>query len=170
MILGMSVPAFTAFHVALSLIGLLSGVIVLLGLLNGKSLPGWTALFLVTTIATSATGFLFQSPSVDPARIVGVISLIVLAGAVAALYIYHLRGAWRSVYISTAILALYLNAFVGVAQAFQKIPFLHALAPLGSERPFLVAQSIVLVLFVLAAVFSLKRFHPIPVAPDPVAR
>jgi len=164
MILGMSVPAFTAFHVALSLIGLLSGVIVLFGMLTGRRLPGWTALFLVTTIATSATGFLFHSASFGPPHIVGVISLIVLAGAVAALYIYHLRGAWRSVYIATAILALYLNAFVGVVQAFQKIPFLHALAPLGSEPPFLVAQSVVLVLFVLAAVFSLKRFHPMPVA------
>src|SRR5580658_8149850 len=133
MILGMSVPAFTAFHVAISLIGLLSGVIVLFGMLTDRKLRGWTALFLITTIATSATGFLFHSASFGPPHIVGVISLIVLAAAVAALYIYHLSGAWRSVYIATAILALYLNAFVGVVQAFQKIPFLHALAPLGSE-------------------------------------
>jgi hypothetical protein len=164
MILGMSVPAFTTFHVALSLIGLLSGVIVLFGMLNGRRLPRWTALFLVTTIATSATGFLFHSTSFGPPHVVGVISLVVLAAAVAALYIYHLSGAWRSVYIATAVLALYLNAFVGVVQAFQKIPVLHALAPLGSEPPFLVAQLVVLILFVLAAVLSLKRFHPMPVA------
>jgi hypothetical protein len=164
MILGMSVPAFTAFHVVLSLIGLLSGVIVLFGMLKNRRLPGWTALFLATTIATSATGFLFHSASFGPPHVVGVISLIVLAGAVAALYAYHLSGPWRSVYIATAVLALYLNAFVGVVQAFQKIPFLHALAPLGSEPPFLVAQSAVLILFVIAAVLSLNKFHPMPVA------
>jgi hypothetical protein len=164
MILGMSVPVFTAFHVAISLIGLFSGVIVLLGMLTDRRLPGWTALFLVTTIATSATGFLFHSASFGPPHIVGVISLIVLAAAVAGLYIYHLSGAWRSVYIATAIFAFYLNAFVGVVQAFQKIPSLHALAPQGSEPPFLVAQALLLVLFVLAAVLSLKRFHPLPVA------
>jgi hypothetical protein len=164
MILGMSVPAFTAFHVALSLIGLLSGLIILLGMLNDRRLPGWTALFLVTTIATSATGFLFHSASFGPPHIVGVISLIVLAVAVAALYIYHLSGAWRSAYVATALFAFYLNAFVGVVQAFQKIAFLHAFAPQGSEPPFLVAQAALLVLFVLAGVLSLRRFHPLPVA------
>jgi hypothetical protein len=164
MILGMSVPAFTAFHVAISLIGLLSGVIVLFGMLTDRKLRGWTALFLITTIATSATGFLFHSASFGPPHIVGVISLIVLAAAVAALYIYHLSGAWRSVYIATAIFAFYLNAFVGVVQAFQKISFLHALAPQGSEPPFLVAQSVLLLLFVIAGFLSLKRFHPMPVA------
>jgi len=164
MILGLSVQAFTAFHVALSVVGLLSGVIVVLGLLNGWRLPGWTALFLVTTIATSATGFLFHSPSFGPPQVVGVISLIVLAAAVAAQYIYHLAGRWRVVYVVTAVLAFYLNAFVGVAQAFQKIPLLHGLAPTGSEPPFLVAQAAVLALFVVIAVLSLKRFHPLPVA------
>jgi magnesium-transporting ATPase (P-type) len=164
MILGMSVPVFTDFHVALSLIGLLSGAIVLLGMLKDRRLPGWTAVFLVTTIATSATGFLFHFTSFGPPEIVGVISLVVLAAAVAALYGYHLSGAWRSVYVVSALFALYLNAFVGVVQAFQKIPTLHALAPLGNEPPFLVAQSILLVLFVLAGILSLRRFHPMPVA------
>lgn len=164
MILGMSVPDFTAFHVALSLIGLLSGAIVLLGMLSDRRLPRWTALFLVTTIATSVTGFLFHSATFGPPHVVGVISLIVLAAGVAALYVYRLSGAWLSVYVATAVLALYLNAFVGVAQAFQKIPVLHALAPLGSEPPFLVAQLVVLILFVLAAFLSLKRFRPMPVA------
>jgi hypothetical protein len=164
MILGMSVRAFTVFHVALSFVGLLSGVVVVLGMLNDMRLPRWTALFVVTTIATSATGFLFHSSSFDPPQVVGVISLIVLTGAVAALYIYRLSGGWRSVYVAAAVLALYLNAFVGIAQAFQKIPLLQALAPTGSEPPFLLAQAVVLMLFVLIAVLSLKRFHPSPVA------
>jgi hypothetical protein len=164
MILGMSVGAFTAFHVALSCIGLLSGVVVVLGMLNDMQLSRWTALFVVTTIATSATGFLFHSPSFDPAQVVGLISLVVLTAAVAALYIYHLAGGWRSVYVAAAVLALYLNAFVGVAQAFQKIPFLHALAPTGAEPPFLLAQAVVLALFVLIAILSLQRFHPSSIA------
>jgi hypothetical protein len=164
MILGMSVHAFTAFHVALSLAGLLSGLIVVLGMLNDTQLPRWTALFVATTIATSATGFLFHSASFGPPHLIGVISLIVLTSAVAALYIYRLARGWRSVYIAAAVLALYLNVFVGVAQAFQKIPLLHALAPTGSEAPFLMAQGLVLAVFVLATVLSLRRFHPSPVA------
>jgi hypothetical protein len=165
MVLGMSVQAFTAFHIALSVAGLLSGVVVVLGMLKDKRLPRWTAVFVITTIATSATGFLFHSLSFGPPHLIGVISLIVLTGAVAALYIYRLSDGWRSVFVATAVLALYLNAFVGVAQAFQKIAFLHALAPTGSEPPFLMAQAVVLMLFVLIAVPSLTRFHPSSVTP-----
>jgi hypothetical protein len=165
MILGMSVQAFTALHVAISLIGLLSGVIVVLGMLNDNRLPRWTALFVITTIATSATGFLFHSTSFGPPQVVGVISLIVLLGTVGALYVYHLSGRWRSVYVVTAVLALYLNAFVGVVQAFQKIPALHALAPTGSEPPFLAAQAVLLVLFVLIGILGVKKFHPSLIAP-----
>ncbi len=113
MILGMSVQAFTALHVAISLIGLLSGVIVVLGMLNDNRLPRWTALFVITTIATSATGFLFHSTSFGPPQVVGVISLIVLLGTVGALYVYHLSGRWRSVYVVTAVLALYLERLRG---------------------------------------------------------
>jgi hypothetical protein len=170
MILGMSGHAFTGFHVALSFTGLLSGVVVVLGMLNDIKLPRWTALFVVTTLATSVTGFLFHSASFSPTQVIGVISLIVLTAAVAALYIYHLAGGWRSVYVAAAVVALYLNAFVGVAQAFQKIPVLHALAPTGSEPPFLLAQAVVLALFVLLAVLSLKRFQASSVAPALNAR
>jgi len=170
MILGMSDHAFTAFNVALSFLGLLSGVVVVLGMLSDIKLPRWTALFVLTTIATSATGFLFHSASFDPPQVIGVISLIALTAAVAALYIYRLSGGWRSVYVAAAVLALYLNAFVGVAQAFQKIPVLHTLAPTGSEPPFLLAQAVVLALFVLTSVLSLKRFQASAVAPALNAR
>ena len=116
-------------HVALSLIGIVSGFVVLYGLLIGRSLGGWTALFLATTILTSITGFPLAPFGFDPPRAVGVISLVLLALAVAALYMFRLAGAWRWVYVGGAIAALYLNVFVAVVQAFQKLPFLQPLAP-----------------------------------------
>jgi hypothetical protein len=160
MILGMSTAAFTLFHVILSLIGIAAGGIVALGLRSARALPGWTVLFLITTVATSVTGFFFHSLAFGPPHVVGVISLIVLAVAIFALYVRHLKGAWRWIYVTTALLALYLNVFVGVVQAFQKLPVLHQLAPNGSEPPFAVAQLVVVALFVWLGVVSVKRFHP----------
>jgi hypothetical protein len=163
MILGMSTPTFTTVHVVLSLIGIITGAVVLLGMLGAKRLDGWTALFLATTVLTSVTGFLFHSASFGPPHVVGVISLVVLAVAILALYLYRLAGAWRWIYIVGAVLALYLNVFVGVVQAFQKLPALAALAalaPTQSEPPFLVAQLVVLAAFVLLGITAVKRFRP----------
>jgi len=147
-------------HVALSLIGIASGLIVLYGLLTGKLLRGWTALFLATTILTSVTGYPLPPFGFDPPRAVGTLSLVLLAAAVLALYAFHLAGAWRWIYVATAIAALYLNVFVGVIQAFLKLPSLHALAPTQSEPPFLVTQIVVLAAFVGLGVLALIRFHP----------
>jgi hypothetical protein len=147
-------------HVLLSLIGIVSGFVVLYGLLVGRPLGGWTALFLATTILTSITGFPLAPFGFDPARAVGVISLVLLALAVGALYVFRLAGAWRGVYVGSATAALYLNVFVGVAQAFQKLPFLQPLAPTQSEPPFLVAQVAVLVIFVALGILAAIRFHP----------
>ena len=159
MILGLSISTFTTVHVIISLIGILSGIVVLIGWLSGKSSDGWTALFLATTVLTSVTGFLFPSASFGPPQVVGVISLVVLAAAISALYVFHLAGFWRWVYIVGATMALYLNAFVGVVQAFQKLPFLRPLAPTQSEPPFVVTQLVVLVIFVAIGVAAAKRFH-----------
>jgi hypothetical protein len=134
---------------------------VLLGKIGGHRLPGWTALFLVTTILTRVTGILFPFSQLLPSHIVGAISLVVLALALVALYAFRLGGAWRWVYVVTAVLALYLNVFVGVVQAFQKLAFLHALAPTQSEPPFAVAQAIVLAAFVLLGFLAVRRFHPV---------
>ena len=158
MIFGM--PPFTFVHVLLSLIGIFAGLIVLNGLLGSKRLPGWTLLFLTTTIATSATGFLLPADHLLPSHIVGIISLVVLAIALFALYPRKLAGVWRAVYVVTAVLALYLNVFVLVAQLFLKVPALHALAPNGSEPPFAIAQGIVLVVFLIAGVLAVKGFRP----------
>lgn len=160
MILGLSIAAFTTLHVVLSLLGIASGVIVVCGLVGNKRLPGWTATFLASTVATSATGFLFHSKSLGPPHVIGLISLLVLAGAIVALYRMKLVGAWRPLYVVGAMLALYLNAFVGVVQAFQKVPSLRAIAPTGSEPPFAATQLAVLIVFVCLGVLATKRFHP----------
>lgn len=157
----MSVAAFTQLHVLISLVGIASGLVVLVGMWSAKRLPGWTALYLSTTVLTSATGFLFHSKAFGPPHVVGVISLVVLAITIVALYKYRLAGKARWIYVVGAVVALYLNAFVGVVQAFQKIALLQPLAPTGSEPPFAVAQAVVLALFVAAGVRAVKKFHPV---------
>jgi hypothetical protein len=160
MILGMSTSTFTLVHVVLSLMGIFSGLIVLFGMLGARRLDGWTALFLVTTVLTSATGFLFPSTSFTPAQVVGAISLVVLAVAIVALYVCRLAGAWRWIYVAGVVLALYLNAFVAVVQAFQKLTFLRPLAPTQSEPPFLITQVVVMAIFAALGIMAAKRFHP----------
>src|ERR1700674_1216199 len=146
MVLGMSLSTFTMLHVIISLIGVVSGLVVLSGLLGSKVMPSWTALFLVTTILTNATGFLFPFDKLLPSHIIAIISLVLLAIACIALYVMKLAGAWRWIYTLTALIALYLNVFVLVIQSFLKIGPLHALAP--SEPPFAIVQGIVLVFFI----------------------
>jgi hypothetical protein len=158
MILGMSTATFTQLHVIISLIGIASGLIVVLAMLGAKRVPAWAAIFLATTVATSVTGFMFHFASFGPPEIVGVISLVVLAAAILALYAYKLAGSWRLIYVVAAVLALYLNVFVAVAQTFQKVAFFHALAPTQTEPPFAIAQGIVLLAFIALGVAAAKKF------------
>ncbi|THD76207.1 MAG: hypothetical protein E7812_16615 [Phenylobacterium sp.] len=160
MILGLSVPAFTTLHVIISLIGILAGLVALFAMIANRRLEAVTGLFLATTILTSVTGFFFHSKAIGPPHVVGVISLIVLAGALYALYGRKLEGLWRPTYVITATIALYLNCFVGVVQAFQKIGPLSALAPKGSEPPFLAAQGLTLLIFVGLGYLAVRRYHP----------
>ena len=157
--LGLSLEAFTRLHVALSLVGILSGLIVLFGLIANNRFQGWTALFLVTTILTSVTGFGFPFDHLLPSHKVGIVSLVVLAITVVARYGLAMAGAWRVIYVIGAALALYLNCFVGVAQAFLKVPALTALAPNQTEAPFVIAQLAVLALFIVLTVVAAKRFR-----------
>lgn len=158
MVLGMSLSTFTLVHVLLSLAGIGSGFVVVFGLLNNNRLNGWTHIFLATTVLTTLTGFLFPFVKVTPAIILGVLSSIVLIVTLAARYLFHLSGHWRSMYVVGAMIALYFNCFVGVVQSFQKIPVLHALAPNGNEAPFAVAQLILLSVFVFLGVRAVKKF------------
>jgi len=150
--------AFTLFHVALSLVGILAGLVVVFGLIAGKWLKGWTGLFLTTTVATSATGFLFPYHGFKPSYAVGIVSLLVLAIAMFAFYGRDLAGAWRRTYVISAVISLYLNVFVLVAQLFMKVPALKALAPTQSEPPFLVTQVVVMVVFIVLGFLAGRRF------------
>ena len=158
MVFGLTLSAYTLLHVAISLVGIVSGLIVLRGLLAGKRLEGWTGLFVATTVATSVTGFGFPFEHLLPSHIVGMISLVVLSIAILARYAFHLSGAWRKVFVIGAVLALYLNVFVLIVQGFLKVPALNALAPTQSEPPFLIAQLAVLALFLGFAICAVKKF------------
>jgi hypothetical protein len=154
-----SLATITFLHVVLSLIGIGSGFIVLFGLLAAKRLDAWTAVFLWTTAATSATGFLFPFVRFLPSHALGIVSLIVLAIAIFSRYKRRLAGAWRWTYVLSAVAALYLNVFVLVVQLFLKVPALKALAPTQSEPPFVLTQLAVLALFLLFAVAGAIRFR-----------
>ncbi|HSR07697.1 MAG TPA: hypothetical protein VLM42_11135 [Bryobacteraceae bacterium] len=162
MVFGMSLATYTAAHVAISLIGIGSGLVVLFGLLKGKNFCGWTALFLATTVATSVTGFGFPVAHFLPSHGVGILSLIALAVAIAALYKFHLAGGWRRTYVICSVVALYFNCFVLVVQSFEKLPALKALAPTQTEPPFALAQLVVLGLFVHAGIQAAQRFRLVP--------
>src|SRR5882757_10614938 len=160
MIWGMTTATFTQVHVIISLIGIGSGLLVAYGLLKGKGFDGATMIFLLTTVLTSVTGFAFPNAHITPGIIVGIISCVVLAVAILARYITHLGGVWRSIYVITAMIALYLNVFVLVVQLFEKLPALRAAAPTQKEPPFLVAQVIVMVVFIILAIAGVKKFRP----------
>jgi hypothetical protein len=152
-----NLQTFTQIHVAISLVGIASGFVVMYGLLTGKRMGGWTALFLLTTVATSVTGFFFPFHGFTPAIGVGIVSLLVLAFVIYARYARSLAGAWRRIYVVGAVVSLYLNVFVLIVQAFQKIPVLKAIAPTQSELPFLLTQLIVIALFIALAIFAAIR-------------
>jgi hypothetical protein len=162
MVLGMSLANFTTVHVIISLIGIVSGIIVMFGMLGSNRMPGLTAIFLLSTILTSATGFGFPFTQLLPSHMIGILSLVLLAIACIALYAMRLAGPWRSIYVVTALASLYLNVFVLVIQAFLKVPTLHALAPSvpPSEPPFAVIQGLVLLFFVIVITGAWRRFRP----------
>ena len=159
MILGMS--TFTFVHTALSLVALVSGLIVVFGMIGSHALRAWTAIFLLTAVATSATGFGFPFEKFEASHWIGVISLVALGIAILARYAFHLAGTWRWVYAVTAIIGAYFLVFVGIAQAFKKIPALHAMAPTLSEPPFGISQGVTLVIFVVLTVLAVRKFHPV---------
>jgi hypothetical protein len=161
----MASPTFTLFHVLLSLVGIFTGFVVAGGLVSGKRLDGWTGVFLVTTVATSVSGFGFPFVAFLPSHAVAIVSLVALPVVIVARYQKHLAGAWRGVYVVGAVLALYLNAFVLIAQLFLRLPALIAAAPTQKEPPFLVTQLLVLALFVWlgrAAVRGFRAGAPAP--------
>ena len=165
MILGMSLDTFVLVHVIISLIGIVAGLVVMFGMLGSNRMPGLTAIFLLFTILTSATGFLIPplvSEKLLPSHMIGILSLILLAIACIALYVMKLSGSWRWIYVLTALISLYFNVFVLVIQSFLKIPALTALAPGNPPTGpvFAVVQGIVLVFFVVMIIGVWRRFRP----------
>jgi len=159
LVLGLSTQTFTIIHVIISLLAIASGILVLVGMLRSNQMPGWTAFVLLTTILTSVTGFLFPIRG-TPAIGTGTVSLVLLGLALYGLYGKHLAGAWRWIYVATAVASLYLNVLVLIVQSFQKVPALKPLAPTQSEPPFLIAQVIALFAFVVLGTIAALRFRP----------
>jgi high-affinity Fe2+/Pb2+ permease len=160
MTFGLPLPTFTMVHVIISLVAIASGYVVVCQFLNSRPLGVWNATFISTTVLTTLTGFLFPNLTLTPAVITGIISSIVLAIALYALYGKHMSGKWRATYVVTAMIALWLNSFVLVVQAFQKVGFFKALAPTQSEPPFLIAQLVLLALVVVLGFLAVRRFRP----------
>ena len=160
MIFGMSIALFTTIHVIISLAAILAGFFVVFGMLGNRHSGLSAALYLVLIALTSLTGYPIPPFGLGPPQVVGTISLVLIVAAIAALYVFHLGGVWRGIYVTTAVAALYLDCFVGVAQAFGKVPALHALAPTQSSPSFAVAQIAVLIIFIGLGYLGLKRFHP----------
>jgi hypothetical protein len=156
----MILHVYTIIHTLISLVGIFTGLVVLFGLLAGKRLDGWTKWFLITTVATSVTGFGFPLHHFGPPHVVGIVSLLVLAVTIYARYPKRLAGAWRWIYVVGALIALYLNVFVGIVQSFQKLPALRALAPTQTEPPFQMTQLVVFVLFALLTIVAAIKFRP----------
>lgn len=167
MILGMSLHTFTVLHVIISMIAIAAGLVVIAGMLGSQRMPGMTAVFLVTTILTSATGFLFPINGFTPALGVGIVSLVILAIALLALYGRHLAGAWRWIYVVSAVAALWFNVFVLIVQIFEKLSVLNPHAPqVGppfaepQNTQFAIAQGAVLVLLLVLGAIAAFKFRP----------
>jgi hypothetical protein len=161
MVLGIfDLTAYTIAHVIISLVAITAGLVAVFGMVTGQRMAGWTLLFLVTTVLTSVTGFGFPFDHVTPGIIVGAISLVFLAVALFAIYVQNLAGAWRWIYVVSAIVALWFNVFVAIVQAFQKIAFLKALAPTQSEPPFQIVQGVTLVVFIGLTIAAVRKYRP----------
>jgi hypothetical protein len=169
MILGLSIQTFTNLHVLISLIAIAAGIVVMFGMFGSHRMPTWTAIFLLTTVLTSVTGFMFPIHGFTPALGGGIVSIVLLAVALLALYVRKLAGAWRWIYVVTAITALWFNVFVLIVQSFEKVAFLNPLAPQvgppfagATNTHFAMAQGAALVLFVVIGSIAAFKFHPGP--------
>jgi hypothetical protein len=160
MILGLSLVQFTYLHVFMSLIGIGAGIFIIFGLLTSRRLSILTSLFLITTVLTSVTGFLYPFNGMTPGIVLGILSMIVLILAIIGLYVRKLAGAWRGIYVVSVIVAFYFNFFVLVSQAFDKVPALHVVAPSQKSPGFVITQLAVLLIFILLTARAVKKFHP----------
>ncbi|MEI9990774.1 MAG: hypothetical protein WDM86_12115 [Rhizomicrobium sp.] len=162
MFFGIPIGSFVFVHTLITLVAIVAGLIMLAGMLRNARQDSVHAIFLLFSVLTAITGFVIQVSPVTPAVIVGGVLSILLAIALAARYVGGMAGAWRWIYVVTAVASLYLNCFVLVVQSFLKVPALHRLVP--SVPPagpiFGGTQAVVLIAFVIAGVFAVRRFRP----------
>jgi hypothetical protein len=151
--------SLTVIHVLISLLAIVAGAVMLYVMIGPRIVSRWTRLFFFTTLLTCLTGYLLPADKLLPSHIVGLLTLVALAVAAHALYIRKLAGTWRPAYVIASTTALYLNVFVAVVQLFMKVPQLQVLAPTQSELPFVIAQTLMLVLFIVWGVMATKRLH-----------
>ena len=150
---------FTSIHTILSLVAIVAGMGVMAMLINDRKPNAGTLIFLITAIATSVTGFFFPFTKFLPSHGVGVICLVLFVPALLAQYRYNFAGPWRWVYVLSMAVNVYFLFFVLVAQLFNKVPSLNALAPTQSEPPFAIAQLTLLAIFIWLTWRSVKNFR-----------
>lgn len=160
----MDLKVYTLIHVVISVLGILSGLIVVGGLIAGSRFHKLIGFFLITTLVTTITGFGFPFVGITPAHVVGILSLSALSGALVALYGKKLRNSWHRAFVILSVTSLYLNVFVLLAQLLQKIPALSALSPTPSAPAFAATQGIVLLIFVWLGRAAVKGSIGNPVA------
>lgn len=161
MILGMSIPLFTKLHVLISLIAIASGLIVAFGMVAGKLMPRLASLFLITTVLTVLTGFMFPFHGLTPGIVIGVVCTVVLLVTLVAYYGKHAAGSWRRPFVISAMIALFFNCLVLIVQSFMKIDALHALAPTGNEPIVKLCQGLLLVAFVVLTYAADRKYRPV---------
>jgi len=167
MIVGVSIATFTIIHVVITLTAIATGFVVMFAMLGSNRVPGWTAIFLLFTVLTSVTGFMFPISGFSPALAVGAISIVLLAVALFTLYAKNLAGTSRWLYVVTALASLYLNVFVLIVQSFEKVKILNPLAPQvgppftgATNTQFAIAQGVALLFFIVVGIAALIRFRP----------
>lgn len=154
----LAISQFGWFHTILSIIALFAGIAMVREFLASRSGSGLAALFLTSAVATSLTGFGFPG-GLDPAKIVGINSLVLLMVAGLARYVYDLAGWWRRIYAAAVTFAVYFLVFVTIAESFKRVPSLKAMAPTLTETPFKIVQLVALLIFIALAVVSSVRIR-----------
>jgi hypothetical protein len=165
LILGINRSAFVAVHAFIGIVAIFMGFVVLFGLLNGKLSRPWNAVFLLTTLLTSASGLLFSSTKVTPGIVLGIVSLIILGIAIIALYGFHLQGLWRTSYVLSSMVPFYFNLAILFAIGFVRIPTLRQLASATDGTAFKIAEALLLVLATSVIAIAVRKFrlnpHPV---------
>ena len=156
--LGLSADLLLQVHVVLSLLQIPVGLYLALELCRGRAPAATTLLFFALAALTSLTGFPLPPFGFDPPRAIGILTLLLLAASAFAFYSRGAIGLWRPVFVIGSIAALYLDIFVAIVQAFQKLPAFQRLAPTQSEPPFVILQVAALALCIVIGFYAVRRF------------